>query len=523
MSYSTNSGELRNKNLKLERVFNFFDKRVLATVVDSTVGHPSVNRAEVNPTFVPLPEPDASKYKAKFDFVNEKQQAFQVTSANRWGKFLASYYSLFKKISLTAEADKPKRNLLIRLKEMFDNNTAEVSIIYLCGPGNNKGHFLMESKQAGVEELAFKEVLGEWDKRTSHQRFLFVVADFNFSGKWGEELKKEPKRMDSVAVLCATHANQKGSFMEMGTYFTHNLLKLFNKISSESILQVPSTPWFSGDLLLTKKYTNLYCRFPSWADIVNLQKAEFAIIDYDNGQFCGHVVNGQKKYWGTFVWKSGSFKDCVYSGEFDKGKPEGLGIMKYNNGRVYEGQFKASAPEGKGIEYYANGDRYVGEFAKGFKAGQGTYHYSNGDIYKGTFSGNKPNGKGKLTMAKGAVYEGNFVNGKCQGTGEYRYENGDIYSGDWSNSVKHGEGTYKYANGDVYKGGFLNGLRQGKGKLSLPSGETYEGHWENDMMHGDGKYSSLERTIVGEWVKGKQVSGTDFYKKEGTQRLPVNI
>lgn len=523
MNSSGNSGEQRSKNLKLERDFDFFSWRVAVTIVDSVVTSPTVNKAEVNPGFVPLAEPEAVKYKPKLDFLRDNPQPYQVTSASRWGKFLSGLFSQSKKISVAPDIDKPKRNLLIRLKEMFDTPAADVSIVYLVGPANAKGHYLIESRQAGVEELAFKELLAEWDKRTSPQRYLFVIADFNFSGKWGEELKKEPKRAENVGVLCATYANQKGSCMELGTYFTHNLLKLCNKISSESLVQVPSTPWFAGDLLLCKKFTNFYWRFASWTDLATLQKAEFAIIDYDNGQFCGHIVNGQKKFWGTFVWKSGTFKDCVYSGEFEKGKPEGLGIMKYNNGRVYEGQFRASAPEGKGSESYANGDRYVGEFSKGFKAGQGTYFYANGDVYKGGFSGNKPNGKGKLTMAKGAVYEGNFVNGKCQGNGEYRYENGDVYSGEWSNSVKHGEGTYKYANGDLYKGGFVNGLRQGKGRLTLPSGETYEGNWENDVMHGEGKYAGFDRTVVGEWIRGKQVSGTEFYKKEGTQRLPVDI
>lgn len=522
MSFSMNSTEAK-KNLKLERIFQKFELRAGATLLDSVVTAKSVSKAEVNPVYTPLPDAEAQKNKVRLENNKDKQSQYEVMSTYRWAKFFDNYYSVYKKLSFSLENDKPKRNLLIRLKEMFDSPTLDVSIVYLCGPCNNKGGFLVESHQAGVEELHLADVLAEWDKRVPGQVFLLVIADFNYSGKWGEELKKTPERYQQVGVLCSAGAAVKNSYCELGTYFTHNVLKIFNKISSETLVQVPAVPWLAGDLLMVKKYSNLYPRFPNWAEMVNLQKADYAVVDYDNGQFWGHMVGGQKKYWGCFTWKSGGFKDCLYMGEFEKGKPEGIGIMKYNNGRVYEGQFKASAPEGKGTEYYANGDRYVGDFSKGFKSGAGTYYYKNGDVYKGQFSGNKPNGKGKLTMAKGAYYEGQFVNGKCQGQGEYRYENGDVYVGDWSSSIKHGEGTYKYANGDVYKGGFVNGMRQGRGKLTLPSGESYEGGWENDMMHGEGKFVGADQTITGEWVKGKQVSGNDFFKKDGTKKLPVKI
>lgn len=522
MSFSNSSSDAK-KNAKLERTFTLFDKRIHVTLVESFVNSKTTNKNEINPILNALPEAEANKNKSRLERYKNVSNHYETVSLLRWERFFKMYFTIHKRITINSEFDKPKRNLLIRLREMFELPTSDCSILYLVGPANNHGGFLIESQQAGVEELHLSEVLAEWDKRGPNQEFLLIIADFNYSGKWGEELKKMPERYQNCAVLCSTAANQKNVFCDLGTYFTHNVLKILNKISSEQLIQVAAVPWLSGDLLQTKKYTNLYLRFPNWAEINALQKADFVVIDYDNGQFWGHMVGGQKKFWGTFMWKAGGFKDCIYHGEFEKGKPEGIGIMKYNNGRVYEGQFKASAPEGKGTEYYANGDKYVGEFSKGFKAGNGIYYYKNGDVYKGQFSANKPNGKGKLTMVKGAVYEGQFVNGKCQGQGEYRYENGDVYAGDWSNSIKHGEGTYKYANGEVYKGGFVNGLRQGKGKLTLPSGESYEGGWENDMMHGEGKFIGQDQTITGEWIKGRQVSGGDLFKKEGAKKLPVKI
>lgn len=523
MNVANNTVDKNVKNGKLEKDFEWFKLKVGVTLVDSIVSGTSVNPAEACPGKVALTPVEAAKYKALMDQLRANPQSYEIASAERWTKFFAGVYQHTKRVSCSPMVDKPKRNLLIRLKEMFDSPFDDVSILYLVGASNLKGNYLIESKQSGIEELTFKEILDEWDNRKSEQRYLLVIADFNYSGKWMEELRKDKQRWEGVAVLCSTQAAEKGSYSTLGTYFTHNMLKLCNKISSEAVIQVDSVPGFAGDILICKKNTNLYFRFATWAELMAVQKADFVIIDYETGQFAGHIEGGLKKYWGTFSWKSGSLKDCVYYGEFDKGKQEGLGIMKYNNGRVYEGQWRASVPDGKGTETYINGDKYTGEFSKGSKVGKGTYTYANGDEYKGLFTDNKPNGKGVLKMKKGAVYQGGFVNGKCHGKGEYIYENGDVYNGEWANSVKHGKGVYKYANGDEYHGGFVNGVRQGKGRMTLIDGKVMEGNWENDMMHGEGKYEGLDHTVVGEWVRGKQASKPQFYQKDGSKLLNVDI
>ena len=54
----------------------------------------------------------------------------------------------------------------------------------------------------------------------------------------------------------------------------------------------------------------------------------------------------------------------------------------YNNGR-YEGQFRNGKREGKGIYYYKNGEKYDGECKNGLKEGKGIYYFNNGNKYEG--------------------------------------------------------------------------------------------------------------------------------------------
>ena len=50
-----------------------------------------------------------------------------------------------------------------------------------------------------------------------------------------------------------------------------------------------------------------------------------------------------------------------------------------------------------------DGHTYTGEFEKGKPHGIGTYTYSDGNIYKGRFKDGKPHGKGTYTNVDGTV------------------------------------------------------------------------------------------------------------------------
>ena len=60
----------------------------------------------------------------------------------------------------------------------------------------------------------------------------------------------------------------------------------------------------------------------------------------------------------------------------------------YNNGR-YEGQFRNGKREGKGIYYYNDGNRYEGDWKNGIKEGKGIYYYNDGNRYEGYWKNDK--------------------------------------------------------------------------------------------------------------------------------------
>ena len=406
---------------------------------------------------------------------------------------------------------------------MFDNNNFDSSILVFVGVASSKGGLIIETKEYGIEELSFQEVLDQWNKRASKQKHLLIILDCNYAGRWAIDFNNYPEKIETVSIFASARENQKAAYFELGLLFTHNLMYLLNKNPHESMIKTSQVPIFVGDYLDCKKYTNLYLNYNDWNKLFAVQKSDYAMIEYDNGTYIGHILNGQKNFWGTFLWKESVFKDCKYSGEFVKGKLEGRGIMTYTNGRVYEGEFKNNAPDGLAVESYENGDKYIGKFSKGFKSGYGLYVYANGEIYEGEFENNKPNGKGCLMTSKTSFYQGNFKNGKCNGVGQFKYSNGDVYQGEWVDSIKHGKGKYFYSNGDIYEGDFVNGVRHGKGVFVSPNGQVYDGGWINDSMSGEGRISSGQDLVFGEWVNGKIDKQPVFFSKIGSKRIQSQI
>lgn len=519
----TSSAQSTSKNKKLTHEYGSFDKKVACFLVSSANSGKGLPKSETEPLYFRCPESEVDFIRQKGETAKSSGPAPYLTSLARWHQFMAPFYTVYRQVNLSLESDKPKRNLLVRLKEMFDAPAFDASVVVYAGSMTSKGTLLIESKSFGVEELAFKDLLAEWVHRTSKQAHLLIILDCNFAGKWADELSALPEPIESVSVLAACGPTQKAGYFEQGMCFTHNLMKYLTKNQNQTIFPLPQTPRFGGNYLMCKHHTNFYLNFSSWAALSALQKADYAMIEYDNGTYVGHISAGKKHFWGSFVWKTGSFKDCRYEGEFVKGKMEGRGILTYHSGRCYVGDFKDNAPDGVARERYENGDSYEGQFRRGFKSGRGVYRYSNGEVYEGQFEDNKPSGTGKLYISKASYYEGSFKNGKCNGLGKYKYPNGDVYEGSWVDSVKHGKGVYRYANGDVYEGDFLNGLRHGQGKLTAASGDVYEGFWENDCKSGEGRNRSAEGEVFGHWRNDKLVNQTTFYQKIGTTRVQSGI
>jgi hypothetical protein len=120
--------------------------------------------------------------------------------------------------------------------------------------------------------------------------------------------------------------------------------------------------------------------------------------------------------------------------------------IKYDVG-VYTGQLKNNKPEGKGIMKYENGEIYSGYWKNGVREGKGTLKSPDDSVNAGSY-----------------------------------------YVGDWRKDAKTGKGMYKYtANGAYYTGDFNNEYRDGKGTYQNKFNVKFYGDWEEDQFICNGK------------------------------------
>ena len=134
--------------------------------------------------------------------------------------------------------------------------------------------------------------------------------------------------------------------------------------------------------------------------------------------------------WGEYpdyVWKIIGDKEIQpkYQGEVENGKPNGLGLMIYPNGRKYGGEWKNGEMHGQGTYTWSDGGKYVGKFKDGRKNGQGTTIYPDGSKYIGEFKEGLPNGQGIDIFPDGSKGIGEFREGRPWNI-THRDKNGNI-------------------------------------------------------------------------------------------------
>lgn len=79
---------------------------------------------------------------------------------------------------------------------------------------------------------------------------------------------------------------------------------------------------------------------------------------------------------------------------------------------IQKGYFKKDTLDGEG-EHIMGGQVERGNYVKGKIEGKGYLKYENGDVFEGNFSAGLKNGKGKVIYSTGATLEGNWVNNRC--------------------------------------------------------------------------------------------------------------
>jgi len=85
-------------------------------------------------------------------------------------------------------------------------------------------------------------------------------------------------------------------------------------------------------------------------------------------------------------FKEEKYDNCTYRGYFNKdGERKGVGIMTFNeDGEKHSGEYKRGKLNGVGKAELANGQIYWGQWKDGLKEGYGTYQWkSSGEKYTG--------------------------------------------------------------------------------------------------------------------------------------------
>jgi len=182
----------------------------------------------------------------------------------------------------------------------------------------------------------------------------------------------------------------------------------------------------------------------------------------------------------------------TYSGTLNGlGRPNGRGIMSFNDGSIYDGEWQNSVMVGQGTCTFSDGiTEYSGEWKNGNPDGQGCFLYSNGDRY-----------------------DGSWENGLMEGLGIYVYKNSEIYDGRWKLNKPHGHGRFVYRGGNIYEGEWCNGKREGNGILKLKNGDEFAGEYVNDKKEGLGVFRKLSGELdIGVYSDYLHSEGVRFSK-----------
>lgn len=211
-------------------------------------------------------------------------------------------------------------------------------------------------------------------------------------------------------------------------------------------------------------------------------------------KFEGRLSDGAAVEFGEEYWENGRHR---YSGNYEKGKYSGSGILYLEDGTVL----------------------YRGAFADGRYNGSGEL-YQDGKIYAGEFKNGELQGSGTITCDGVLLFTGNFTDGVAQGVCKENYDDGSLhYSGDYSGGVPHGEALEYYRDGTLkYNGQFTAGKYNGNGTLYSGSGEKiYSGSFEMGEYSGSGTlYENGARLYSGEFENGVFSGSGTLYGADGT-------
>ena len=135
-------------------------------------------------------------------------------------------------------------------------------------------------------------------------------------------------------------------------------------------------------------------------------------------------------------------------GDWIHGRLTGYGRLSNGAGDYYEGGLKNDHFHGIGVMRFDNGRVFEGTYIKGQMV-QGKMSYQDGSIYDGCWVDCARHGHGMCIFGDGSKYEGEFREGHFHGHGEMTWNDGGYYAGDWREGKMHGYGKEVRPNGTI--------------------------------------------------------------------------
>jgi hypothetical protein len=184
----------------------------------------------------------------------------------------------------------------------------------------------------------------------------------------------------------------------------------------------------------------------------------------------------------------------VYEGEILDGKPNGKGIVKFDDGETFEGMFINGVPNGKGKQSWADGAYIDGEFENGRPVGDGKMYKPGVGLFEGPVS---RTGKCKITysygnMPEGSYYVGDCVDGKRDGWGTQVLAGLNEETGEWRGGRIHGYSVGKLSDAGAAQFGATAGWT-GEG-ITTQGKVRYYWIKSDDRSFNDGKPAVLRAT-----------------------------
>lgn len=200
----------------------------------------------------------------------------------------------------------------------------------------------------------------------------------------------------------------------------------------------------------------------------------------------------------------------LYKGYVLSGKPDGMGLMQYNDSSCYKGEWKEGKWNGEG-SFCSQTDSIIGNWDKGILNGTAEWR-SERFTYNGDFFNNMPDGIGYINLSDSSFYEGGWMEGLRNGFGYMTFPNCDTYLGEWDDNKFNGIGTYTFKeSGDCYEGEWKGGLQHGIG-IYTSNNLEYAGNWEEGWINGKGRITYANKDFYeGEFVEN-ELHGQGYYQ-----------